>query len=296
MHNDRVGVLDKKIRCMVLMPYFNAPHFFRMQIESILSQLDENDIVLIGDDASNAEGKAVLMEYAKGHREKIVVIENTHQLGVTKNVFALISFAVRYQAKYIFLADQDDYWLPGRLESGASGICGREDPVLNISAAFVTDDGLRLKNRLIPLRSFSPAHFIFETPGPGMTYCFNRTFAKGVVEWGNDKVWPVHDNLIAAYASFFATITYDDTPRVLYVQHSSNQLGFRMGLSRFSHRRTRVGRLLKLANMRYALAREDFKLRNADIFFRRFRQSWLDDVLLKLFLGVGHALQHRNRD
>jgi rhamnosyltransferase len=289
-------VLGKNIRCMVLMPYFNAPVFFRIQIESILSQLGDNDILMIGDDASTEAGKKIAREFAEKFPWKIVFVENSERVGVTANVFALISHALASSAEYFFLADQDDYWLPGRLEAGVRQLLGVREPLLNISATFITDHRLCVKSILTPVRPLSRAHYIFETPAPGMTFCFNRGLATGVVNWARGKDWPIHDNLIAAYASLCARVTYDDTPRILYVQHASNQLGFRTGIKRFVHRKKRVRDLLLLAAMRYRLAKEDFKMADRDILLHRFRESLLDDILLKFLVGVGYALQHRNRN
>lgn len=101
----------QEVRISVVMPTYNGEKYLRPQLESILGQLTEQDELLVSDDGSQDGTCAVLKEYEEpGGR--LFFLEGPGQ-GVKKNVEHLLKNA---RGRYIFLADQDDIWLEGKVE------------------------------------------------------------------------------------------------------------------------------------------------------------------------------------
>ena len=100
----------RKINVTVCIPVYNGDRFIEEQIKSIQDQLIDGDEMLIADDCSTDKSiEAISMLNDK----RIKVIKRASNLGVNKNVSDLL---LRARMDYIFLADQDDLWIPGRLD------------------------------------------------------------------------------------------------------------------------------------------------------------------------------------
>lgn len=94
----------------VCMATFNGEKYLRAQIDSILMQLQTSDELIVSDDGSTDDTLAILTNYgANDSRVKLVA---GPQKGLIKNFENAINQA---QGEIIFLADQDDIWLPDKV-------------------------------------------------------------------------------------------------------------------------------------------------------------------------------------
>jgi glycosyltransferase involved in cell wall biosynthesis len=89
--------------------YNGERHIYR-QVKSILDQLSPDDELIVSDDSSTDGTLDVLRSF---NDKRIRVVQNTHQKGPAGNFSTALSNA---RFDYIFLADQDDVWLPGRVK------------------------------------------------------------------------------------------------------------------------------------------------------------------------------------
>lgn len=106
-----VGNTGKEMRISVAMASFHGARYIKEQMDSILCQLQEADELVISDDGSTDETLALIREYQK--KDKRVRLVKGPGQGVKKNVEHAIAQAT---GDYIFLADQDDIWMPGKVE------------------------------------------------------------------------------------------------------------------------------------------------------------------------------------
>lgn len=104
----------------VAMAAYNGENYIKPQLESILSQLKEDDEVIVSLDPSTDSTKEIIQSL---NDRRIKVIEGPGQ-GVKKNFENAI---VNCKNDIIFLADQDDIWLDGKVERVLSefkeGVC-----------------------------------------------------------------------------------------------------------------------------------------------------------------------------
>ena len=93
----------------VCIPTFNGEKYIRQQLESILFQLSADDEVIISDDSSTDN----TVEIIRGFNDnRIKLIENC----TFKNpIFNLENTLKEAKGEFIFLSDQDDVWLPGKV-------------------------------------------------------------------------------------------------------------------------------------------------------------------------------------
>ena len=127
--SERQSEIPESIRASVCMATYRGAQYVREQIESILMQLGPNDELVVVDDASPDNTVDVVKGFAD-HR--IRLIEAGKNQGYVRT-FEQAVLASR--GEYVFLADQDDVWIAGRLEVmvsalGLSGVVASNFAVL----------------------------------------------------------------------------------------------------------------------------------------------------------------------
>ena len=109
------------------MATFNGEKYLKEQLDSILCQLDFKDEVIISDDGSTDETLNLLNEYKNDKR--VQVIKNPRK-GVVSN----FDNALRNSNnEVIFLSDQDDIWLPNKVEVVKKCFLNSENTTLSSS-------------------------------------------------------------------------------------------------------------------------------------------------------------------
>lgn len=93
----------------VCLATYNGAKYLKEQLDSILSQLNENDEVVVVDDCSS-DGTVDLVNSYGDHRIRLYL--NKENRGVNDSFEKAISMS---KGEYIFLSDQDDVWPVGRL-------------------------------------------------------------------------------------------------------------------------------------------------------------------------------------
>ena len=127
--------MRKKIS--VCMATYNGEKYIKEQLESIISQLDENDEVIVSDDHSTDRTLDIVKDL-KDSRIKIFL--NKNKKGLTYNFENAIKQA---KGNYIFLSDQDDVWLPNKI---ALSLKGLEDNDVVVTNCMITNNNLNIIN------------------------------------------------------------------------------------------------------------------------------------------------------
>lgn len=96
----------------VMMPVYNAEKFLSQALDSILNQDFQDFHVVVSDDASTDRSAEIINKYKDWYPDKITVILNSSNLGVTSNCNLALSQCF---GEYISLFAGDDIMLPGKL-------------------------------------------------------------------------------------------------------------------------------------------------------------------------------------
>lgn len=114
----------------VCMATYNGERFLREQIDSILIQLAFDDELIISDDGSTDSTLLILDEYRQKDK-RIKVLHHVKSPDVAKKkysrnfYYATQNFENALQqvkGEYIFLSDQDDVWMPGKVKKMCSAL------------------------------------------------------------------------------------------------------------------------------------------------------------------------------
>jgi glycosyltransferase involved in cell wall biosynthesis len=100
------------MKVSVAMATYNGEKYLEQQIDSILSQLGNEDELIISDDHSSDQTLSIIEKFMKDdHRVKLYMNDES---GVTSNFENAIK---RTKNEIIFLSDQDDVWKPEKVKT-----------------------------------------------------------------------------------------------------------------------------------------------------------------------------------
>lgn len=114
---------------------YNGEKYLEQQLDSIFSQTYKNIEVIVSDDKSTDTTQKILEKYKNTYGLKYEI--NLQQLGVTKNFEKAICLC---KGEYIVLADQDDVWLPTKIETLVNEI--QDYSMVYSNAGFINENNV----------------------------------------------------------------------------------------------------------------------------------------------------------
>ena len=121
----------------ILLATYNGEKYIKEQIDSILNQTYKNIKLIVSDDCSKDGTVEILKEYEqKDKRVELHLLQEN--VGVVKNIEFLLN---NVQAPYYMLADQDDYWMPEKVEKSLEKL-KKENADLVFGDLEVVDENL----------------------------------------------------------------------------------------------------------------------------------------------------------
>ncbi|EIO7716388.1 glycosyltransferase, partial [Campylobacter coli] len=103
----------------VILATYNGEKYLKQQIDSILDQTYKDIKIYIGDDSSKDNTINIIKTYKNLYPDKITYYQNETNIGFIKNFEKLLQIA---KEDYIAFSDQDDVWLPCKLEEQIKAI------------------------------------------------------------------------------------------------------------------------------------------------------------------------------
>ncbi|ETX13482.1 glycosyl transferase family 2 [Roseivivax halodurans JCM 10272] len=209
----------------ILLAVYNGGAHLAEQLESIAAQGHPHWRVIASDDGSWDNSRTVLDAFGEDHS---VIVHDGPRQGAAANFLSLLGHADPND--WVAFADQDDIWLPDKLERSLAALkdIPPETPALFCSRSWISDaDGNPL--RLSPPR-----------PRP---ICFRNALVQNVVAGNTILLNPAATHLVQAAAQEAGKvvihdwwiyqivsgaggrIVHDDEPTLLYRQHGQNEIG-----------------------------------------------------------------------
>ena len=207
----------------VCMATYNVAKYLREQIDSILAQLGNDDEIIVSDDGSTDGTVDILLSY---NDERIKVYKHTFSgkkdcIGdvVSDNFENALSHA---KGDYIFLSDQDDVWIEGKVRTMIDALQTSDVAVSN-AWLWSTVDKSECKNKLYegvnPLKNY----FFRDGKYYGCCMALRGNTLKYVLPF--PKPLPLHDNWLGLLPEIVGGATFIDAPLIYYRRHSSNVSG-----------------------------------------------------------------------
>jgi rhamnosyltransferase len=258
----------------ILLAAYNGKDWINEQIESIQTQEEIDAHIYISVDcSSDGTYEYLITEYSNDVRVTILPY-GTRFGAAAPNFFRLIIEVPFEQYDFVALSDQDDIWMPDKVNSAVMmmeelGADGYSSNVI----AFWPNGRRKMVIKATPQKQFD---FLFEGPGPGCSFVLNNSLALEIKAYFTahaDKLRSLdwHDWVIYAFARSRSHIWHiDEKPHMLYRQHSSNQLGANSGPRQFVRR---VNDILCGYGMLQSLLLIDFLQIGNSRFVRRWKKG-----------------------
>ena len=295
------------MRVVVLMSTYQGEAFVAEQIESILWQLPPEGRLMVRDDGSRDDTAAIVRAFD----DPRISLACGPNLGFARSFFSLMA-AAPVDAEMIMFSDQDDIWLPHKIARAWDHLAHSGGiPTLYCARQQLVD------SKLAPIALSTawprPASFenaLTENIVTGCTAAFNREALVLALKLSAPEAIYFHDWWLYLVVSAFGKVVIDRDATILYRQHGNNAIGRGAGLAlyieilRFIRRQSwahimyrQIGEFTTVFSGQLSSAQRQLVARYFDphrpssllrLLFvpKRFRQTLLGDVLLRLLLVV----------
>ena len=111
----------------VLLSTYNGARYIQQQLDSLFAQTYANMTIYIRDDGSTDNTLSLIIPYLSRKEKQIILLDNREKLniGYMKSFWLLLKESG--DADYYAFCDQDDVWLPDKIEAGVRAL-SKKDP------------------------------------------------------------------------------------------------------------------------------------------------------------------------
>lgn len=218
----------------ILLSTYNGERHLASQLDSILAQTFSGWRLLIRDDGSSDATLAVIDRYVARAPDKIGrIATGGSRIGPCQSFSTLLEAST---ASYVMFCDQDDVWLPDKVEVSLRRLQqlearhGRAMPLAVFTDLKVVDEELRelassfwSQLRLRPHQGQRLNRLLFQSVANGCTMIFNAALRARAKPIPPDAI--MHDWWLMLVAAAFGRTDHVDEQTVLYRQHGANVCG-----------------------------------------------------------------------
>lgn len=201
------------MRLSVCLATYNGAKFVDEQLSSIFSQLGDRDEVVFADDGSTDDTVARVLRFGR----QVRVVSTDRVGGVVANFERVLAAA---EGDGLVLCDQDDVWLPGRLDLIRQRLEQCQLVVLN---GQIVDEHLVYRGKTIFEVLGTRAGFwpnLAKNSFIGCCMAFRRELRNRILPFPAGVPW--HDWYIGLVAESIGNVDRVDTVTLLYRRHGAN--------------------------------------------------------------------------
>lgn len=205
----------------IAMATYNGGRYLREQLESLYNQTYQPFEIVVCDDNSKDDTHSILEEYhqKKGLRYYI----NNPNLGVNRNFYKAISLC---KGEYIMICDQDDIWLPNKIEETLKHMIDIDDgqPSLVSSLCQNIDSKGEIMGTLLPDKPDTCGYkyiFVTDSSAQGCSLMLNKALVSYTYEFINNESAAqkvMYDYFIGMVAALYGN-SYQCGKRLMSYRH-----------------------------------------------------------------------------
>ncbi|MDR0384805.1 MAG: glycosyltransferase family 2 protein [Prevotellaceae bacterium] len=206
----------------VVLGTYNGEKYLREQIDSILCQTYTNIELIIGDDCSTDGTQSILKEFADKN-ENVHLYFNVTNLGLIRN---FENAAKHARGEYIAFADQDDIWLPEKIQRLIDNI--GDNMLIYSDSAYIDADGRPMGKKISDYRNLISGKNLYALDSESGIWvaAHSMMFRRELLELALPfSSYVSHDGWMAYIAMLKSTILFFPETLVLYRQHGGNVVG-----------------------------------------------------------------------
>jgi rhamnosyltransferase len=226
-------------KVLVLLAAHNGSRWIVEQLESILNQANVDVSVVISDDGSSDETRAMIEGMKRG--DKLTVTSPPVPTGsAARNFLWLVSSVPTTNHEFVSFADQDDIWHEQKLSRACSALLDESASGYSCATTAFWPNG---RQSLLGHTSRPTASdFFFESAGQGCTYVFTAEYydrLRHFFLYHPQLTANLHYHDWAIYAlarAWKRQWVFDHASLVRYRQHTGNDTGARTSMAGFVKR------------------------------------------------------------
>lgn len=215
----------------VAMATYNGQRYLQEQLESIAAQTVLPAELVVSDDGSTDDTVSLIKAFAEFAPFPVRMVEKDERLGFADN-FLHAASACKHEL--VAFCDQDDVWLPMKLETCRDRIVA-DDSLLAMHCLTMTNDalepigvwtqGIETDSVCLPLQLDPYIN------GWGNTMLFRRDLVTAIARELRPRQPEAperplsHDTWIYVLAAALGQVSHITTPLILYRQHENNAIG-----------------------------------------------------------------------
>lgn len=205
----------------VLLSAYNGEHYIEQQIKSVMSQTGVDVVLYIRDDGSSDSTALILDKYTA---VSSIHILKESSCGVNDSFWKLLTSCGK--ADYYAFCDQDDKWMPEKLNKAIEKLSKITGPALYIGNVILADKNmnqLNLRPKLMDPSDFIPERCVVPHGDSvlGCTMVWNHALQQVILD-RNLNVYYAHDQHLWFIAAMVGKVVFDSNPYMYYRQHSNN--------------------------------------------------------------------------
>lgn len=204
----------------VIMATYNGEKYIAEQLQSIVSQLKEEDELIISDDGSTDRTVEFASEFAK-----VRIVYGNHT-GIADNFTNALSYA---KNQIVLFSDQDDIWLEGKIEKLREYFIQNQGvKVVMHNAGYIDGDGNVTPSDIFHKRKSKHGFFrnILYSTYYGCCMGVRRDYLLSLIPVPKDVMY---DQYIGACAEIDKVAAFIDEKLIKHRYHSDNWSGRQRG-------------------------------------------------------------------
>ena len=212
----------------ILMCTLNGEEYIEDQLDSFQCQTYQNWRLIVSDDGSSDKTLRILNHYKKKWGARKIQIVKGPQQGFSANFMSLMHNK-KYRDDYFFLSDQDDVWMPKKIDDYLTIFNIKKVSLIGGSSVYVNNKLFKIVHSLIYKHKPSFSNAIVQCMFGGNTIAFNAK-VKNYIESINLINVPSYDwFLYLLNTSIGNNVYYMQEPKIFYRQHQNALVGSNKG-------------------------------------------------------------------
>jgi len=202
----------------VCMATRNGSLYLRPQLESILAQLGPHDELIVSDDASTDDTLEIVRSYCD---PRIQILDGNEFRSPVRNFEHVLRHA---RGQIVVLSDQDDFWLPGRLDLVHERL---DREIERVSLIMMDGEIVDAGGNCLEISIFTANHAgpgilknIYDNTFTGCCIAFTRPLLEIALPFPQRV--PMHDMWLGILAEIFGRVEFVQVKTIHYRRHAAN--------------------------------------------------------------------------
>lgn len=207
------------MKLSVVLAAYRGEEYIAAQMRSVLEQLGPDDELIVSDDLPGGDTERIVRAFAR-EDARVVYLKGPGK-GVCRNFEHALNAA---HGDLLFLCDQDDIWLPGKVLAVTEAVAAGAELVLH--DATVTDAALQPTHASYFAMHRSRRGFsanLLRNAYVGCCMAFSRSLLPVILPFPGNL--PMHDWWIGLLGEIYGKVTWIEKPLILYRRHSQAVTG-----------------------------------------------------------------------